>query len=216
MQVCATCSGSGKTECGHCKGSGRLVRYPEVLRRFDTRIGTRTLTLDERVARWVPEEALARTPGEIAWIGPLEEATSASTAPAAVPNDVWREATAFASAGQTEANAAEAREEERRVISRRLALVRVPLVHLDYEFAGRRYAVTAYGAAGKERFWAERFPHRWSRVGRFLRAISRDLSESGAEPVSEAKTGVLTTLDEVRARREAQASAEGDNAPREP
>jgi hypothetical protein len=201
-RVCATCGGAGSEACVRCNGSGRVVRYREVVRRFDTRVGIRALPLEERAAEWVPQEALARGQGEQVWVGTLEEASGTSQAPAGVPREVWSEALAFTALGDAALRGSSTPTEgERRVISRRIALIRVPLTHLDYEFASRRYTVSAYGVAGQERFWADAFPHRWSRVGRFLRAVSRDLGEMSAEPANEANGGRLSTLDEYRVKR---------------
>jgi hypothetical protein len=203
-RVCTNCNSTGVEECPRCKGSGRVIRYREVIRRFDTRIGTRTLPLDERASDWLLEETLARATGEQIWAGPLEEAQRESAAPSGVLDAVWNEAIAFTAQGIPDDTAnmtsGGAGEGERRFISRRLALIRVPLVHLDYEFARHRYVVTAYGMEGQERFSAERFPHRWSRVGRFFRAISRDLGEPPATSPSGETRDSITTLEDYRAR----------------
>lgn len=212
QQVCETCGGSGAEECPRCKGTGRTVRYQEVVRRFDTRVGTRALPLEERAADWLSQEALTRAQGEPVWTGALNDARGTQSAPAGVPADVWREALAFTAAGMVGLpDGGGAGDGDRRVISRQLSLIRVPLTHLDYEFAARRYVVTAYGPEGQERFWAESFPHRWSRVGRFLRAISRDLGEAGAPPADE-QSGRVSALDEYRAKRADPTSGSGGSS----
>jgi hypothetical protein len=201
-RVCATCGGVGSEACARCTGSGRVVRYREVIRRFDTRVGIRALPLKERAAEWVPQEALARGRGEQVWAGTLEQASGTSQPPAGVPREVWSEVLAFTALGDAAlGGSGTPAEGERRVFSRRIALIRVPLTHLDYEFARRRYTVTAYGVTGQERFWADAFPHRWSRVGRFLRAVSRDLGEMSAEPAHEPHATHLSTLDADRVKR---------------
>ena len=208
-RTCAICGGIGQTECAACKGSGRVVYHREVVRRFDTRVGRRTLTTlstdnahDDASADWAPEDVLARGAVEPVWEGPLDGVT-ATPRPPNVPEDLWQAALAFAAiherapvAGAPERSPAPG--EERRVIQRRLALVRLPMIRVEYTLAEKPYVFVAYGRDGAERFWAERFPHRWSRVGRFLRAISRDLSEQaqGDQP----PPGKVSTLFERRVR----------------
>jgi hypothetical protein len=212
-RVCAVCEGSGHQECSACKGTGRVVGYREVVRRFDTRLGARALAPEESDASgWVPRDVLARGRGERVWEGALEDAGRADTPPG-VPPEIWKAALAFAGSAPlgavAEAPAATSQgtsQSERRVLSRRLALVRVPLTRLEYAFAGRHYTVTAFGAEGAERFWAEAFPHRWSRVGRFLQALARDLGEPGPTVDSALDPtlpdhGRISALEDYRARK---------------
>jgi hypothetical protein len=202
-RVCAVCEGSGHEECSACKGTGRVVRHREVVRRFDTRVGVRALPVEERMASWVPQDVLARGRGESIWEGVLEEAGQVAT-PQGVPEHIWRAALAFAGSAPLSTPpqaASEADQGERRVLTRRLALVRLPLTRMEYGFAGQHFVVVAFGREGAERFWAETFPHRWSRVGRFLQALARDLSDLGsaAEPLP--PPGRVSVIEEYRARK---------------
>lgn len=199
-RACTACGGAGKVECAQCKGSGRVVQHREVVRRFDTRIGRRTLSSDVVVSKWVPDDVLARGAVESVWEGPLDTATDAPRPPQ-IPEEIWKSALAFAAIHQrTPAGDAPAQGEvERRVIERRLALVRLPLVRIEYLYAEKPYVVVAFGREGAERFWAERFPHRWSRVGRFLRALSRDLGETAQGDQS--PPGQVSSLVDYRAQR---------------
>ena len=47
--VCATCKGSGYAACAACDGSARVIRYREVVRRFDTRTISRDMPILKRV-----------------------------------------------------------------------------------------------------------------------------------------------------------------------
>ncbi|HEX9058492.1 MAG TPA: hypothetical protein VF818_13270 [Ktedonobacterales bacterium] len=203
-RVCAHCEGTGHEDCPICKGGGRLVHHREIVRRFDTRLATRTLPMDAHSASWVPADVMARGTGEPVWSGGADRALAVEP-PAEVPADVWKEALAFAHIAVPAAQSAQAGSDvDRRVISRRLLILRVPLTRLEYEFAERQYVVVAFGVEGAERFWAETFPHRWSRVSRFLRAITRDLGEvppSGANGQGEAQ---ISALDDYRARKSDQ------------
>src|SRR5262249_54126073 len=147
-------------------------------RRFDTRIAQRALPFeDSSVTRWLTKEMVRKARGEDTWEG-ARDALSES-APEGVPVAVWQavrdfaehpgdELTAMAPAnGQTTG--------ERRVIAQRVHVTHVPLTRIEYAFAGKSFSFVAAGGHGSERFWAESFPPRWSRVGRFLRALSHDL-----------------------------------------
>jgi hypothetical protein len=207
-RVCAVCQGSGHEECPACMGTGKVVGTREVVRRFDTRISWRTLPVAGTAAEWVPQDVLARGTGQRHWDGAVEDALALAEAPPDVPEGVWKAAVAYAA---TVDHGDEAKREDgaptaagdRRVIARRLSLVRLPMSRVRYRFAGHQYEVVAFGAAGKERFWAEAFPPRWSRVGRFLKAVSRDLGDLGAGEGSPAhdQTEAPTPLDDYRARR---------------
>ncbi|MGZ3675203.1 MAG: hypothetical protein ACXVCO_12930, partial [Ktedonobacterales bacterium] len=75
----------------------------------------------------------------------------------------------------------------------------------EYDFAGHAFSVVAVGRSGSERFWAQTFPPRWSRIGRFLKALSRDLQGESLPrrptvPLSE--PGSVSSLEEFRLRRE--------------
>jgi hypothetical protein len=201
-RACATCEGSRHQECHMCGGTGRVVRHRELVRRFDTRISRRALPVEERVVAWAPQDALARGTGERVWEESLEEALARPAAPPAVPPAIWQAALAFAGVAlPAEEPPSSVSHGERRPIARQLALVRVPLTRVQYAFAGHQYTVVALGAPDAERFWAETFPPRWSRVGRFLRAVSRDLGELGAGSAPDQSPGRVSALDEYRVRR---------------
>jgi hypothetical protein len=213
MRPCAACGGQGVEECPVCRGSGKVVHHREVVRRFDTRVGVRTLPPDERVAHWAPPEVLVRCAGEQVWSGRPGNAV-ASQPPAGVSGAVWKEAVAFAATSlpsiDSGSAAAAAAGGERRVLSHVLSMVRLPLTRMEYVFAERQYVVVAFGARGAERFWAETFPHRWSRVSRFLRAISRDLSDSPPWREPGGSAGQISALEDYRARRAGQDAPETD------
>ena len=90
---------------------------------------------------------------------------------------------------------------QRRVIGRQARLTRVPLTQVEYTFAGHPFAFLAVGHTGAERFWAETFPPRWSRVGRFVKALVRDLEDFGGDLSAVQRPADVTLLDEYRSRR---------------
>jgi hypothetical protein len=197
-RVCAGCDGTGRTACQVCKGTGRVVRFREIVRRFETRVSRRTVPLPGEHDRWAPEEVLVRGAIEPAWQGAVSELAQEQP-PVGTPREVWEEALAFASVAraQSPASLGDADGVASRVLSTVVSIVRVPLVRLEYTFGGSPYVVVAFGANGRERFWAEAFPHRWSRIARFMRAVTQDLGE----PLAPEATGQLSDLAEHRARR---------------
>ncbi|HEX5547826.1 MAG TPA: hypothetical protein VFX24_10465, partial [Ktedonobacterales bacterium] len=121
-RVCATCKGSGYSPCPACDGSARVIRYREVVRRFDTRTITRTVMPTEaEEAGWLSDAMLKRAVAETVWEGALDDV--AGEAPLGVPTGVWTVARALAG-GETSdsAESPESDDLDRHVIARRLRL----------------------------------------------------------------------------------------------
>ncbi len=206
-RVCDVCHGTSVDTCSACGGSGRVLRFREVVRRFDTRLIGRTIPTGAAHASWVSDDMLRRATGEHIWEGSAD--ALALDAPLGVPEKVWASAHELAGIGSRPAIAspehASSSRGERRVIARRLRLDRVPLTRVTYTFVGQPFEFVAVGHAGAERFWAQLFPPRWGRVSRFFKALTRDLSGE-PHPTSDQRllrrpNGMLSSLDEFRARR---------------
>lgn len=209
-RVCATCKGSGYAPCAACDGSARVIRYREVVRRFDTRVISRTvMPARAEEAGWLTSAMLKRASEETAWEGALTDV--AGEPPLGVPAGVWAVARSLVNDGASGSNGtgdtnaekptADMPEElDRHVIGRHMRLICIPVTHVEYSFDGRDFDFTSVGASGSERFWAEIFPARWTRVGRFFRAVVRDLNgerdERGRLP-----GGPPRPLDDYRAKR---------------
>lgn len=206
-RVCPTCHGTSADTCATCGGTGRVIQYREVIRRFDTRISGRTLRAEgDESSRWVSDEMLRKGKGEPVWDGPAGALDTQP--PASIPADVWASALSFAhgegSAMHADSGDASAEDAgERRVSSRRLYVMRMPFAHVEYSVSDQPFSFTAVGAPGTERFWAQSFPPRWNRVGRFFKALSRDLMQDqlGQRPGSRVTNGVHD-INEFRSRRE--------------
>jgi hypothetical protein len=215
-RVCERCHGTSVEACGACGGSGRVLRYREVVRQFDTRLSERTVPGGGGRAQWVTDDMLRRASGDFVWEGAADALSD--TPPEGVPLDVWVQARELAGIGSrpalTSAGQAASSRGERRVIGRRLRLDRVPLTRVQYTFAGQPYEFVAVGHAGTERFWAQSFPPRWGRVSRFFKVLARDLN--GEYPLPERRisppppNGALSSLDEFRARRELHQPSAGN------
>jgi hypothetical protein len=75
------------------------------------------------------------------------------------------------------------------------------MTHVEYSFDGRAFDFTSVGRSGSERFWADAFPARWTRVGRFFKAVVRDLNgERDDRKRLPGGTGTPRALDEYRTR----------------
>jgi hypothetical protein len=220
--VCDGCRGSGHAACSSCGGSGRVVRYREVVRRFDTRHSTKAIPAeDAAIAHLVGVAEVRRATGDEVWEGSVEQLDE--DAPARVPASVWIAASELArehlarhhvahgshahngaaAKGKGDGGAGDTPQGERRVLSRQVRITRIPLTRVEYTFAGHPFAFLAVGRSGAERFWAETFPPRWSRVGRFLKAVLRDLDDLGTEFAPKLPGGPadVAVLEEYRARR---------------
>lgn len=194
--VCETCVGQGSVNCTVCAGTGKVVRYRDVARRFETRIRSETLPFTgATLLGALSESAVRRASGETIWEGGIEDAQE--DAPDGIPEDVWQSARDLIERAPP-AQTSEA--DGRRVISRRIRFSKVPVTRVEYGFAGEDYAFVAVGRAGEERFLAERFPPRWSRVQRFVSALTRDQSREDPTDLTRAPTDI-TILEEYRTRR---------------
>ncbi|WIG61064.1 MAG: hypothetical protein OJF49_003812 [Ktedonobacterales bacterium] len=209
---CERCSGAGAMPCAACSGTGKVLRYQTVIRRFDTQMTEQTLPYDQsEVAEWIAPEMLRRATSEPVWEGAFDTLTGSVSAN--VPAEVWSQLRAFADRTTTDTSARSSQPDatssagERRVIARQLTLTRVPVTRVEYEFAGKPFEFIAVGGTDAERFWAQRFPPRWSRVGRFLKALSRDLQNEGgslsrADSPTSNPNGEPTSLTDYLARRD--------------
>jgi hypothetical protein len=204
-RVCATCKGSGYSACPACDGSARVIRYREVVRRFDTRVISRTvLPAKAEEAGWLSSAMLKRAAAETAWEGTLNDVVGEP--PLGVPAGVWAVARALVNDGKGDGSEQHVTEQaddpDRHVFARRLRLTCIPITHVEYSFDGRDFDFTAVGPGGSERFWAESFPARWIRVGRFFKAVVRDLNGERWENGERRRLpeGAPRPLDEYRTR----------------
>lgn len=209
-RVCATCRGSAYAPCAACDGSGRVIRYREVLRRFDTRTINRTvMSAEAEEAGWLSSAMMKRASEETIWEGALSDV--GGEPPLGVPAGVWAVARALVHGGNDAQDGADddqptlqrADDLERHIIGRHLRLTYTPVTHVEYSFDGRAFDFTSVGASGSERFWADAFPARWTRVGRFFKAVMRDLNgeRGGRDEQGRLPGGSPRPLDEYRTGR---------------
>jgi hypothetical protein len=205
---CETCAGQGSIDCPVCAAAGKVVRYRDVIRRLETRIHSQALPFTgATLIGGLSEATVRRAPGETVWDGLIDDLRG--EAPAGVPEEIWQAAreltrqapSASANAAQAEGTQAEGTQADgRRVISRRVRFSKVPVTRVEYTFAESPFSFVAVGRAGEERFWAESFPPRWSRVQRFISALTRDQDHDEVAGLTDAPTDIAI-LEEYRARR---------------
>ncbi len=196
-RVCDVCRGTSAAQCPACGGTGKVIQYRQIVRRFDTHVAHRTLPIsDAEVASWVRPEMMHRASGEDVWQSDRDALDDA--APDGVPVEVWQAVREFAAHRHERTH-----ENGRRVIGRTLRVSRIPVTRTEYGFAAKPFAFVAVGRRGNERFWAEAFPPRWSRVGRFFRALTRDLQGESRSVTPEAphSSGAVSSIEAYRQRR---------------
>jgi hypothetical protein len=203
-RVCDVCRGTSAAPCPGCGGTGKVIQYRQIVRRFDTHVAHRTLPIgDGEVAAWVRPEMMRRASGEDVWQSdrdaPDDDAPD-DDAPDALPAEVWRAVREFAAHQHERTHEGDG---GRRVIGRTLRVTRIPVTRVEYGFAAKPFAFVAVGGRGKERFWAEAFPPRWSRVGRFFRALTRDLQGESRSitPADPQSNGAVSSIEAYRQRR---------------
>ena len=163
-RVCAVCQGSKNAPCPVCKGSGKVIRHREIVRRFDVRPLTQTYGDNP-----IPMRFLRRAEGEVIATIETQEALEQATPLAGVPEPVW------AMAQETARTGRQSIAPDERATLQVVELMRVPVVKVAYGYADEPFVFYAFGAEGKEKFYAETFPPRWKRVERFVRSIAQEI-----------------------------------------
>ncbi len=179
-RICETCQGAKTTFCVNCNGTGKIMRHREITRQFDLRVQNKIIGTSA-----IPERKLAGANGELVYSAELNETLYPDAAPEGVPMDVWSaavelartESTSQMSQGKSDDNPLSGTRTSLQV----LELVRIPYTKVDYRYANQDYTFYVYDGEGQEKFYADRYPARWDRIERLVRAISTDLLVSGAE-----------------------------------
>jgi len=103
-------------------------------------------------------------------------------APDKVPMDVWRTAVEIVQAESTQnvttaplSNRPDTPQDSSGATLQVLELVRIPYTKVNYRYGNQDYIFCAYDGDGQEKFYADRYPARWDRIERLVRAISNDL-----------------------------------------
>ncbi len=171
-RVCETCQGAKSTFCANCGGTGKVMRHREISRRFELR--TQTKIVGESP---IPERKLTSAGGEIVYNTEVNETLHPEAAPENVPLDVWRATVALAQAESTApaSTGADSPTSSTRPTLQVLELVRIPYTQVNYRLGEQDYTFYAYDSDGQEKFHADRYPARWDRIERLVKAITNDL-----------------------------------------
>lgn len=172
-RVCATCEGAKMSLCNNCGGTGKIVRHREISRRFELRTQTRIFGESD-----IPAQQLEKASGELVYSDEINETTFRDAAPEHVPLDIWQ---ATVDTIESEARLQDRTGNDNPQVSNRpslqvVELVRVPYTRVQYRFGNQEYTLFIYDSEGKEKFYAERYPARWDRIERLVKAISSDLA----------------------------------------
>src|SRR3989440_4194644 len=188
-RICENCQGAKSTFCANCAGTGKVVRHREIARYFELRVQTRIIGNSP-----IPERRLASAGGELVYNTEVNEPLYPEAPPQGVPMDVWRATINLVESESTNQDVTGTRADTAQGGTRPtlqvLELVRIPYTRVDYHYGDQDYAFYAYDGAGQEKFYADRYPARWDRIERLVRAISNDLiTPSQQENVPPANSG---------------------------
>jgi hypothetical protein len=186
-RVCTTCQGVKTQPCPICKGSGQVIRHREIVRRFEAREALRTVG---EVA--IPEKALRKAEGDVIMTVETIPALEKTTPPAGLAEEVWRAAQEAARTNRQPSAP------EQHATFQSVEFLRVPVVKVGYTYGEAPYSFYAFGAEGKERFFAEGFPPRWKRVERFVRSVAQELITPTASPPPESRVSDFSRYKEAR------------------
>jgi len=186
-RVCTTCQGAKMSLCANCGGTGRVVRHREIARRFDLR--TQTRIVGESA---VPQSQLIKAGGELVYNAEVNETLHADAPPDGVPMDVWRITTELVKAESQEKTTGplgNSPQEQSRANLQVVELVRIPYTTVHYHYGGQDYTFYVYDGEGREKFYADRYPARWDRIERLVKAITTDLMAPVEEKPGSSQAG---------------------------
>ncbi|MFL5655666.1 MAG: zinc finger-like domain-containing protein [Ktedonobacteraceae bacterium] len=173
-RICETCQGAKSSFCVNCAGTGKVVRHREIARHFELRVQTRIIGNSP-----IPERRLTSAGGELVYNAEVNEPLYPEAPSQGVPMDVWRATISLVESESTNQDVTGTRADTAQGGTRPtlqvLELVRIPYTRVDYHYGDQDYAFYAYDGAGQEKFYADRYPARWDRIERLVRAISNDL-----------------------------------------
>jgi hypothetical protein len=172
-RVCETCQGAKSALCVNCGGTGKVVRHREIVRQFELRIQTKIVGESA-----IPPQRLERAVGDLVYSAEVTEDLHPEAAPNGVPLDVWHAAVELAQTEVARANKPgnDNPQEQTRPSLQVLELVRIPYTKVDYRYSDQDYMFYIYDGEGQEKFYADRYPARWDRIERLVRAITTDLT----------------------------------------
>jgi hypothetical protein len=177
-RVCPDCQGARNSLCSACSGTGKLVRHREIIREFN--LTTQTRLIGEHA---IPAQQLAKASGELIYNAEISESLLPDVPPERVPLDVWRTMVEMVhTEQQAMRRPGTSPQAGARPTLQVIEMVRVPYTKLQYRYSGQEYVLYIYDGEGNEKFFADRYPARWDRIERLVKAISNDLTTSIQAP----------------------------------
>jgi hypothetical protein len=170
-RVCEVCQGAKMSPCATCGRTGKVVRHREIVRRFDLRTQTRFIGDCP-----IPAAQLVKASGDLIYNDEVKEPLYADASPEGVPMDVWRatvELVQSESVSPTKATVDP--QAASRATLQVIELVRITYTTVQYHYNNQDYTLYIYDGEGREKFYSDRFPARWDRIERLVKAISNDL-----------------------------------------
>ena len=136
----------------------------------------------------IPERKLTSAGGEIVYNTEVNETLHPEAAPENVPMDVWRATVALAQAESTAPAyhvGAESPTSSTRATLQVLELVRIPYTQSQLSLWKPGLHLLCLRCDGQEKFYADRYPARWDRIERLVKAITNDLmTPAQQEPIA--------------------------------
>jgi hypothetical protein len=186
-RICTTCQGAKMSLCTNCGGTGRVVRHREIARRFDLRTQTRIVGESS-----IPQSQIIKAGGELVYNAEVNETLHADAPPDGVPMDVWRttvELVRTENQEKTTGPLGNSPQEQSQANLQVVELVRIPYTTVHYHYGGQDYTFYVYDSEGREKFYADRYPARWDRIERLVKAITNDLMAPVEEKPGSSQAG---------------------------
>jgi hypothetical protein len=170
-RVCSACEGAKMSLCSNCAGTGKVVRHREIVRSFDHR--SQTHVMGETP---IPTGYLLKANGDMVYNAEVNEPLYAEAPPDSVPADIWRSTVELVNReGQVPEKPGIDQQTVSRATLQVVELIRVPYTKVQYRVNNQDYVFYIYDSEGREKFYADRYPARWDRIERLVKAITTDL-----------------------------------------
>ncbi len=171
-RVCSACEGARTLLCNNCSGTGKVVRHREIVRRFDLRSQTRVIGESP-----IPVQQLLKANGDMIYNAEVNEPLYVEAPPDGVLPDIWRPVVELVnSEGQTPEKPGIDPQTTPRATLQVVELIRMPYTKVQYRVNNQDYVFYVYDSEGREKFYADRYPARWDRIERLVKAITADLT----------------------------------------